>query len=316
MMRSRVQVADRERTTRRGITLVEVVVVVVIIGFFLLLVLFALPRQRESARLNDCRRNLMSIGRALVLYDDAASMLPTVPRLDDTAVKEAKSPLKALLTTLELPDLIGLDDSPKAKEKKPPRGPVPTLGRVPGFFCQSDPYAQVGNVPGPVSYRATTGDTPSGSTGAFAPGRKIKLSEIEDGDGRGYTAAFSERLVGNRRADDRAPANYFRSGPVHDDHCPEETSPEWLGDAGSSWAEVGWRSTLYNHALLPNGSPSCIARDGVTGLMGVSSGHLTGVNVLMFDGSVRTVTPRIDERVWKAMATTHSPKEPEYKETP
>jgi prepilin-type processing-associated H-X9-DG protein len=101
--------------------------------------------------------------------------------------------------------------------------------------------------------------------------------------------------------------NYFVSGPVTDSRCPVEDDPKWFGDAGSSWSETGWRSTLYNHAITPNGSPSCVARDFTTALMGASSGHLQGVNVLMFDGSVRTVSPGIDSRVWKAMATTSTP---------
>jgi prepilin-type processing-associated H-X9-DG protein len=41
-------------------------------------------------------------------------------------------------------------------------------------------------------------------------------------------------------------------------------------------------------------------------MMGASSGHVRGVNVLLFDGSVRTVTPGIDLAVWKSLATTQS----------
>src|SRR5437763_11362033 len=88
--------------------------------------------------------------------------------------------------------------------------------------------------------------------------------------------------------------------------CPPDASAAWRGDAGSSWAEASWRSTLYNHALTPNAATSCITSDGASALMGASSGHLAGVNVLIFDGSVRTVSPTINPEIWKALATTQS----------
>jgi hypothetical protein len=40
--------------------------------------------------------------------------------------------------------------------------------------------------------------------------------------------------------------------------------------------------------------------------MGAASGHVQGVNVLNFDGSVRTVRPTIALPVWKALATIQS----------
>ena len=74
----------------------------------------------------------------------------------------------------------------------------------------------------------------------------------------------------------------------------------WHGDAGSSWVVADYRSTLYNHALLPNAPLSCVAADGQTAFMGASSGHVRGVNLLMLDGSVKLVLPTIDRRVWKS----------------
>ena len=75
-------------------------------------------------------------------------------------------------------------------------------------------------------------------------------------------------------------------------------------DAGWSWAEASWRSSLYNHALPPGASPSCVSRDGASALTGASSVHPGGVNVLTFDGGVRTVSPTVAPAVWRALATT------------
>ena len=96
-------------------------------------------------------------------------------------------------------------------------------------------------------------------------------------------------------------------GPVDEFGCPPAPSSSRRYDAGSTWVEASWRSTLYNHALTPNAVPSCVATDGLSARMGASSSHLNGVNVLIFDGSVRTVSPTIALPVWKALATVKSP---------
>ncbi len=67
-----------------------------------------------------------------------------------------------------------------------------------------------------------------------------------------------------------------------------------------------YRSTLYNHALPPDGQPSCIANDGQTAFMGASSGHTRGLNMLLLDGSVTLVVPTIDSKIWREFAAIRS----------
>jgi prepilin-type processing-associated H-X9-DG protein len=45
-----------------------------------------------------------------------------------------------------------------------------------------------------------------------------------------------------------------------------------------------------------------VATDGKTAFMGASSGHLRGLNVLLFDGSVSVVTRGIDPKIWREFA--------------
>ncbi len=285
----------------RGITPPEVLVLLAVVFLVAMVVLSALPRRRESARLAGCRRNLMQIGIALALYGRSERSLPVVPLLSADPVPSG-GPLKAVLDALVLPDLTGLTDASTRPAPRP--GSPPGERPVPGFVCPSD---RTLTGPAPVSYRATAGDRPDGANGGFAPGRPTTLGTIEAGDGLGFTAAFSERLLGNRRPDDPGPARYsVVAGPVGDAGCPPSPPADRRGDAGSSWSEAGWRSTLYNHTRAPGAVPSCIARDGLTAHIGASSGHQSGVNVLIFDGSVRTVIPTVALPVWKALATTSS----------
>jgi type II secretory pathway pseudopilin PulG len=307
--------SDLQRKTgieggRRGLSAVEVIVVLAIMAMFALLLVMILPRRRETARMVSCQRNLMQIGVALALYDQGQKTLPCVPPLGDKPAAPGSGPLVALLEELGLPDLTELTDAGSRPPKR--RNLAPEERRIPGFICASDPHAIGAIFPAPVSYRATTGDAPDGRNGAFAPGRHIDIALIEATDGSSYTAAFSERLVGDNRPEHPAPYNYASvPGPLIDAGCPQAAPTAWRGDAGSSWAISNWQSTLYNHALTPNAAPSCITSDQHAAFMGASSGHVDGVNVLVFDGSVRVFTPRVDPKVWREWATVPQvPREP------
>ena len=269
-----------------------------IIGFALLLILIMLPRGREASRMAGCQQNLMQIGVGLQMYHQAQRHYPGVASLGDPA---GYGPIKAMLDAFVIPDLLDLRDP--TKPPKPSQAP-PKGARVPGLSCPSDSNAMAGHFASTVSYRANTGDDTNGRGGVFEPGRLLTSDEVEAADGLSFTSAFSERLVGDGRDGQPGFGNYANCpGPVVEGGCPAAPPERWRGDAGSNWAEAAWRSTLYNHALVPNASPSCIADDRRTALMGASSGHPNRVNVLMMDGSLRGVTPTIDAKVWRAMGT-------------
>jgi hypothetical protein len=305
--------ATRERPVRhrpRGVSLIEVIVLFAIISFGILFLLMMMPRAREQARLLSCQKNLGQIGKALAIYNELEHQLPLVgalAALDDSGEPRSPGPLRTLLGTLQLPDLTGILD-----DKAPPKplpGNVPGEIPVPGFVCGSDPGARSGEFRAPISYRATTGDSAAGDNGLFAPGRVIKLADVEATDGQSYTAAFAERMVGDNRPGSRSLGNYRAvTGPVADNGCPDDADPaSWRGDSGSNWNWADYKSTLYNHALIPNKGPSCIATDGQTAVLGASSGHVRGVNMLLLDGSVSLVTPAIDPKIWREFARISPP---------
>ncbi len=291
---------------RRGLSLADVVVLVVVLGAFVLLLLMGVSRGREQARLVGCRKNLAQIGFALALYDQMHGHLPEIGPLgapDDAADRQSPGPLKILLETLQLPDLTVLRD--RATRPDPQPGQVPGEMPVPGFICSSDPNALAGRFRAPISYRAATGDNLLGDNGAFSVGSGLSLAAIEARDGLSYTSAFSERLVGDDQPGHAAPINYaVLPSPLPSGGCPRISDPAaWHGDAGSSWIAAGYRSTLYNHALPPNGQPSCMAADGRSAYMGASSGHVAGVNLLLLDGAVSTIKPSINHKVWRDYAS-------------
>jgi prepilin-type N-terminal cleavage/methylation domain-containing protein/prepilin-type processing-associated H-X9-DG protein len=291
---------------RRGLSAIEVIVVLAILGLFVLCGFMILPRRRETARMDACQRNLMQIGMALGLYDQSQGLLPSVPELASPDAAHAVSPLKALLVELGVPDFRELTDT---TSRPPKRADLPQgQRRVPGFLCPSDSNAVARAFPAPVNYRATTGDDAYGRNGPFAPGRHLSMTQVEAADGSSYTAGFSERLVGNNRSEHRAQTNYaLAPGPLPASGCPAAASTAWRGDAGNSWLASDWQSTLYNHVLTPNAEPSCITDDRRSAVMGASSGHADGVNVLFFDFSVRTFTPSVAPKIWREWASVPEP---------
>jgi prepilin-type processing-associated H-X9-DG protein len=296
---------SRAQRVRPGLSPAEVIVVLAIIVLTALVLLVMVPQGRERARSLTCQKNLGQIGVALAMYDQGERHLPTIAGLavlDDASGAGPAGPLRTLLEAMQLPDLTELKSGESASAPRP--GQVPREIPVPGFVCPTDRNATAGLAPAPISYRAATGDSPQDGNGAFAPGRALSLPQIEAADGSSYTAAFSERLVGDRQAQHAAFWNYQASpGPVPGSGCPRTSDPTaWRGDAGSSWSWSDYRSTLYNHALPPIGRPSCIALDGQSAFIGASSGHPGGVNVLMLDGRVNVIKSSIGLKVWRELA--------------
>ncbi len=287
---------------RRGLGAVEVIIIIAIVGFFLLWFLTALPRWRETARMAGCQKNMMQIGVALQLYHQASRHFPSVPPPGGAT---GDSPVAALLRSLSLPDFLDLRDP--GQPARPGR-PAQAGLRVPGLACPSDPPAMAGPFRSSISYRADAGTTVDGRFGPFSPGRTFTNAQIEAGHGLGYTSAFAERLVGTGDRGRPSVANYaVGPGPVAASGCPDAAPDRWRGDAGSDWGDPGWRSALFNHVLRPGAAGSCLADDGRTASMGVSSAHPGRINVLLMDGSLRGVTPTMDPKVWDALGTVDPP---------
>ena len=292
---------------RRGLSAAEVVVLLALFVFTVLLVLMLLPRGREQARLTGCQNNLAHVGYALALYDQLEHRLPAIEAIAGLETpRDARPPstLRTLLEWLEQPDLLAVVDPKTRPERRP--GDVPGEMPVRGFICASDPNATSGLLVAPVSYRACTGDEHVGENGAFATGRTMSLREIQERDGMSFTAAFSGGTTGGEQRRRRVGVQLhadFRWAAAGDGMSARVSFDAMgAGMPRSSWISADYRSTLYNHALVPGSQPSCIDSAGKAAFMGASSGHVSGVNLLLMDGRVTVVHRSIDAKIWKEFA--------------
>ena len=298
------QVRDWKSTARRGLAVVEVFIVLAITFFVIFCVLIVLPRGRETARMATCQKNLMQIGIAVQLYQQTDRLYPTSNLT--AAGPSGQSPVQKMLMGFMIPDFLEIRDL--TQPPKPVGAPDPKA-KVPGLICPSDARAGSLGSSLAISYRANAGDDFLGSTGPFAPGSSISAADVEAGDGLSFTAGFAERLIGTGRDDVPAPANYREQpGPITGPWVPnDQLNGRWRGDAGSSWADPGWRSAIYAHAIQPNSLTTSVATDGRTAALSASSAHPGRINVLMLDGSLRGTTPTINPAVWKSLGAFRSP---------
>ena len=284
---------------KSGLTLPEIILVIVIIVFIFLLLLSRLPRAREDSRATICLANLAQVGQAMLLYCQSNSeILPVVNSWTGLEAAPDTSPFSTFRNELQIGDFVNINAQVKAA-KKPDFNRNPQ--RIAGLRCPSDrtliPFIA-------TNYRANAGSGARGDSGPFSIAISRKLQEIEKADGLSFTAAITERLIGN-------PIN--KSGKENYlifDICQQVVefgvngitrSSDFNSDAGYDWSRGDWRNTLYHHGLTPNWSHSAIARNDNCGQIGASSGHIRSVNVLLMDGSARSWKDSVDPGVWKKL---------------
>jgi prepilin-type N-terminal cleavage/methylation domain-containing protein/prepilin-type processing-associated H-X9-DG protein len=323
---------------RRGLTLVELLVVVAILATLVAILLPALQAAREAVRRTSCTNNLRQIALAATNHEAARRRWPVgaesrawaerpdlshqffrwsvlahlAPFYEEGALLEALD-LSVPLYTEPAPDSIAAQNKPIVKQT------------VPLFLCPSDKMTAVSEVFGPTNYAGCTGSgsgggTPFDTDGMFFINSRTRPKDVTDGLSK--TVAFSESLLGAGPIAGLSPAGiepatgygFVFATPLTDTVCGRPFYYNYTDLRGFSWANGEYRTTLYNHARLPNDPRlDCLAALMNTtdmarlyagyGWRAARSRHPGGVNVALADAAVRFITDDVDPAVWKAAAT-------------
>lgn len=269
------------RSSRRGMTLLEVLVVIAITGLLLALLLGAVQRARSASQRIDCASRLRQVWLGVDLYEETYGNFPT----------QFLHPMQPFIR----PYLEDHGDG----------------NFMPFLRCPADPYATGDAGMSRCSYLpcdGVRGDLPNmqGIVGSHEGDFPVRLAR-DVVDGLSQTAGVAEKL---------AVPEDFQSGNVPEElwirltrrTAVHHTSMEEFADECQFRAQQpnaqGVPVVLYNHIMTPNGN-SCGNgfQEGYASAFTASSLHGGGVNVSMADGAVRFVSDGIDRKTWWALGT-------------
>lgn len=154
-------------SSRRGLTLIELLIVFSVIGLLLALLLPAPRRVGDSGRRERCRNNVRQLALALNLYYDQYKTFPPAYSVDahGKALHSWRTLILPFLDEKKLYDSIDLT--------KPWNAPVNAVARYHLVSAYRCPSADL--------HRKTSYLAVISPTGIFQPGKSRSLSEITDG---------------------------------------------------------------------------------------------------------------------------------------
>ena len=313
---------------RHGFTLIELLVVIAIIAVLIGLLLPAVQKVRDAAARAQCQNNLKQVGLGLHNYHDAQGRFPpgylnkiwpANPSLPPGHfIWSAHAHVLPYLEQQNLRHLLDLSyplfDGPNAD---PPfsifpvnRAGVSTPVKI--FLCPSDRDQVVKAGYAPVSYVVNSGSTADSSTrsnGVFYVNSKTKITDVTDGSSN--TVMVSESTIGV--GGEPFTTSIQDARLVHVELLFRPVSPSLCNNAaglygtqkGYSWADGSTASGGYNHVLVPNSSQlDCYSAFLPNpGWRAARSYHSNGVNVVLCDGSVRSVSDSVSLSVWRALGS-------------
>ncbi|MDA0833816.1 MAG: DUF1559 domain-containing protein [Planctomycetota bacterium] len=321
---------------RSGFTLIELLVVIAIIAILIALLLPAVQQAREAARRTQCKNNLKQIGLALHNYIDVHNFLPPGACVDVSVTATGNNGswgvTGRILPHLDQGNLFNVVDLTVAWDFQHAISGL----KIPVYACPSDPGSDLSRDPGggkpilfPTNYGFNYGTwfvysptTGSGGNGLFYPNAKLTFRDATDGSSHTLMAA-----------EVKAWTPYQRNGGPSTVTIPSNSSEaaaiaasggEFKNTGHTEWPDGRVHHTGFTVTLPPNSQvPLTVSgmtysemdynswQEGKNGSAGSPSyafitsrsAHEGIVQVVMMDGSSKSITENIDLNVWRALGT-------------
>ncbi len=322
-------VTRSSRRRIRGFTLIELLVVIAIIGILVGLLLPAVQQAREAARRTQCKNNLKQVGLALHNYLDSYTRFAPVSVLPAGRTFEPYSGHVRLLPYIEQANLASLIDWNVSSEFT--TNPLAARTRVSIYMCPDEVNDRQRITPTlihyPLNYAFNEGtwfiyDPVTGNVGdgAFHPNRAFRPADFTDGLsntlGASEVKAFQPNLWDTNKPTALGvapPVNPAAASAFYGGTFDSNGHTEWVeGDVHES----GFTTTFGPNAMVPytvGGITYSIditsMRDGESttvptyAAVTARSFHPGTVNIMLMDGSVRSMSDNVDLGVWRGLGT-------------
>jgi prepilin-type N-terminal cleavage/methylation domain-containing protein/prepilin-type processing-associated H-X9-DG protein len=286
---------------RPGFTMIELLVVLAVLGFLLALLLPAVQKVREAAARTQSQNNLKQMGLAMHGYHDTYKLLPPGNDANNFSAAAYILPYieqQNLYQTINFKVAMDADANAAARST-----------HIAIFESPQDPQPQVTDKTGPTNYLFCAGSQYdlTNNNGMFYQNSKVRLADVTDG--LSGTLMIGETLKGdggNRAVDVRRQHVRLAKGALQglkeeSGVAPWKAGKGIAGDRCASWMDGRFLQGTFTGTRVLNDARPDVSCGGAGGLSGLRTLHNTA-NVAFGDGSVRSLSARINLDVWGALA--------------